>query len=404
MGLSSNSNKTNDLLKSKHICLVTTSKCLYLQENHVIIILILTCYFLLLLIMKVHYSQFLYVIVWKLSICSYYLCLIDILHGKKFNSKVISNTHFIVSPNITQYIKMLFHILKYMLFFRVFRTIKIKYLILFICVLHTLSYELSFLILVYCVLYIYTCTIEDSAKILFLLGLYNIKATCTCTASDYNYKHVYMVSVQRSMTSLYCWPTWAHTVINKIIKFILYPLLYDILVLCSYHVIFLVSFLCRLYPRNELFQISLTLIVVYNYEYRCIYEGECSIPLRCAGRGCICNYYVHVFLMFVLATIIMCIQFPFFFRKGIELIISAIISLQSLIFKWTTFEISLSLTRFNVLLLCVDYANSTCIDNSLYKHTHNFLSMVNTGYISDVIQVQSHSVWKGILMGGGGET
>ena len=168
MGLSSNSNKTNDLLKSKHISLVTTSKCLYLQENHVIIILILTCYFLLLLIMKVHYSQFLYVIVWKLSICSYYLCLIDILHGKKVNSKVISNTHFIVSPNITQYIKMLFHILKYMLFFRVFRTIKIKYLILFICVLHTLSYELSFLILVYCVLYIYTCTIEDSAKILFV--------------------------------------------------------------------------------------------------------------------------------------------------------------------------------------------------------------------------------------------
>ena len=89
-------------------------------------------------------------------------------------------------------------------------------------------------------------------------------------------------------------------------------------------------------------------------------------------------------------------------KKGIELIISAIISLQSLIFKWTTFEISLSLTRFNVLLLCVDYSNSTCIDNSLYKHTHNFLSMVNTGYISDVIQVQSHTVWKGILMGGGG--
>ena len=92
---------------------------------------------------------------------------------------------------------------------------------------------------------------------------------------------------------------------------------------------------------------------------------------------------------------------PIFFRKGIELIISAIISLQSLIFKWTTFEISLSLTQFNVLLPCVDYSNNTCIDHSLYKHTHNFLSMVNTGYISDVIQVQSHTVWKGILMGGG---
>ena len=123
---------------------------------------------------KVHYSQFFYVLFQNLSICSYYLCFFDILHGKEFNFKVISNTHFLVPPNITQYIKMLVHILKYMLFFRVLRTFKIKYLLLFICVLCTLSYELPFLILIYCVFYIYTCTIKVSAIIVFLLGLYYI--------------------------------------------------------------------------------------------------------------------------------------------------------------------------------------------------------------------------------------
>ena len=74
--LSSNSNKT------KELCLVTTSKCIYLQENLGIIILILTYYFLLLLMIKVHYSQFLYILFQNLSICFYYLCFIDILHGK----------------------------------------------------------------------------------------------------------------------------------------------------------------------------------------------------------------------------------------------------------------------------------------------------------------------------------
>ena len=163
LGLSSNSNKT------KELCLVTTSKCVYLQENLVIIILILTYYFLLLLIIKVNYSQFLYILFLNLSICFYYLCFIDILHGKEFNSKVISNTQFLVHPNITQYIKMLFHILKYLLFFRVFRTFKIKYLFLFICVLCTLSYELPFFILIYCVFYIYTCTIKVSG----IIGTYS---------------------------------------------------------------------------------------------------------------------------------------------------------------------------------------------------------------------------------------
>ena len=76
LGLSSNSNKT------KELCLVTTSKCVYLQEN-LIIILILTYYFLLLLIIKVHYSQCLYILFQNLSICFYYLCFIDILHGKE---------------------------------------------------------------------------------------------------------------------------------------------------------------------------------------------------------------------------------------------------------------------------------------------------------------------------------
>ena len=52
LGLSSNSNKT------KELCLVTTSKCLYLQENLGIIILILTYYFLLLLIIKVSISLY----------------------------------------------------------------------------------------------------------------------------------------------------------------------------------------------------------------------------------------------------------------------------------------------------------------------------------------------------------
>ena len=79
-----------------------------------------------------------------------------------------------------------------MLFFRVFRTIKIKYLLLFICVLCTLSYELPFLILIYCVFYIYTCTIKVSAIIVFLLGLYYIKTACIYIESDSNYKHVYM--------------------------------------------------------------------------------------------------------------------------------------------------------------------------------------------------------------------
>ena len=167
----------------------------------------------------------------NLSICFYYLCFIDILHGKEFNSKVISNTHFLVPPNITQYIKMLFHILKYMLFFifRVFRTFKIKYLFLSIFVFCTISYELPLLILIYCVFYIYTCTFKVSAIIVFLLGLYYIKTTCIYIESDSNYKHVYMVSVQRSTTSLYCWSSWVHTVINIIIIFILYLLLYDIL-------------------------------------------------------------------------------------------------------------------------------------------------------------------------------
>ena len=108
LGLSSNSNKT------KEVCLVTTSKWVYLQENHVII-LILTYYFLLLLIIKVHYSQLLYVIFQKLSICSYYLCLIDIFYGNEVKSKVISQIHFLVSPNITQdvisYIKI--HVILY---------------------------------------------------------------------------------------------------------------------------------------------------------------------------------------------------------------------------------------------------------------------------------------------------
>ena len=76
LGLFSNSNKT------KELCLVTTSKCVYLQENFVIIILIPTYYFLLLLIIKVHYSQFLYILFQNQSICFYYLCFIDILHGK----------------------------------------------------------------------------------------------------------------------------------------------------------------------------------------------------------------------------------------------------------------------------------------------------------------------------------
>ena len=205
-----------------------------------------------------------------------------------------------------------------MLFFRVFRTIKIKYLLLFICVLCTLSYELSLLILIYCVFYIYMCIFKVSVIIVFLLGLYNIKTTGIYIESDSNYKHVYMVSVQRSTTSLYCWSTWAYTVINIIIIFILYLLLYDILMLSLYHVILLASFLCRLYLlRNELFKFSLTLIVIFNYEYRCIHEGECIIMIlwRCTGRGCICNYYVHLFLQYVLGTILMSIQFLVFFKK-----------------------------------------------------------------------------------------
>ena len=292
-----------------------------------------------------------------------------------------------------------------MLFFRVFRMIKIKYLLLFICVLCTLSYELPVLISIYCVFYIYTCTFKVSAIIVFLLGLYYIKTTCIYIESDSNYKHVYMVSVQRSTTSLYCWSTWAHTVINIIIIFILYLLLYDILVLSLYHVILLVSFLCRLYPlQNELFKFSLTMIVIFNYEYRCIHEGECIIMILwwCTGRGYICNYYVHLFLQYVLGTILMSIQFPVFFKKESILIISPIISFQILIFKWETFQISLSLTRSNILLLCVLYSNSTCmVDISLYIYTHNLLSMFSDGYISDVIQVQYHYVCKGKLMGGG---
>ena len=98
-----------------------------------------------------------------------------------------------------------------------------------------------------------------------------------------------------------------------------------------------------------------------------------------------------------------CIQFPvFFFKKESILIISPIISFQILIFEWETFQISLSLTRSNILLLCVLYSNSTCmVDISLYIYTHNLLSMFSDGYISDVIQVQYHYVCKGKLMGGG---
>ena len=135
--------------------------------------------------------------------------------------------------------------------------------------------------------------------------------------------------------------------------------------------------------RNELFKFSLTLIVIFNYEYRCIHEGECIIMIlwRCTGRGCICNYYVHLFLQYVLGTILMCIQFPVFFKKESILIISPIISFQILLFKWETFEISLSLTRSNVLLLCVLYSNSTCmVDISLYIYTHNLLSMFSDYY------------------------
>ena len=94
---------------------------------------------------------------------------------------------------------------------------------------------------------------------------------------------------------------------------------------------------------------------------------------------------------------------PSFFKKENILIISPIISFQILIFKSETFEISLLLTRSNVLLLCVHYSNSTCtVDISLYIHTHNLLSMFSNGYISDVIQVQYHYVCKAKLMGGGG--
>ena len=48
--------KTKELLKS--ICFVTTSKWVYLQENHFIIILLLSNSYLLLLIIKVYYFQF----------------------------------------------------------------------------------------------------------------------------------------------------------------------------------------------------------------------------------------------------------------------------------------------------------------------------------------------------------
>ena len=52
LGLFSNSDKTKEMQKSKHICFVTTSKCAYLQENHVIIILLLTSYYLLFIIIN----------------------------------------------------------------------------------------------------------------------------------------------------------------------------------------------------------------------------------------------------------------------------------------------------------------------------------------------------------------
>ena len=125
--------------------------------------------------------------------------------------------------------------------------------------------------------------------------------------------------------------------------------------LSLYHVILLVSFLCRLYPLwNELFTFSLTLIVIFNYEYRCIHEGECIIMImwRCTGRGCICNYYVNLFLQYVLGTILICIQFPVFFKKETILIISPIISFQILIFKWETFEISLINTVQCIITMC----------------------------------------------------
>ena len=53
-------------------------------------------------------------------------------------------------------------------------------------------------------------------------------------------------------------------------------------------------------------------------ETESIHEGECIIMIlwRCTGRGCICNYYVHLFLQYVLGTILMSIQFPGFFQKG----------------------------------------------------------------------------------------
>ena len=126
------------LTKQRNYVLVTTSKCVYLQENLGILILILTYYFLLLLIIKVHYSQFLYtfyILFQNLSIC-----FIDILHGKEFNSKVISNTHFLVPQNITQYIKMLFHILNYMLFF-----IRLKLNICFCLFVYNALYPMNFL-------------------------------------------------------------------------------------------------------------------------------------------------------------------------------------------------------------------------------------------------------------------
>ena len=144
---------------------------------------------------------------------------------------------------------------------RVFKKMKMKYLLLFIYVLCTLSYELPSLILVYLVFYIYTCTTNVSAKIVFLIGLYYI---------------------------------------------------------------LLVSFLCRFFPMwSELFQFILTFIVVFNYEYGCIYEVECMILWRCAGGGCICNYYVHVILMHVLATMLL-----YLFKKEIILIVSPIMSFQ----------------------------------------------------------------------------
>ena len=84
------------------------------------------------------------------------------------------------------------------------------------------------------------------------------------------------------------------------------------------------------------------------------------------GGGCICNYYFHVILMYVLATILLYIQFPFFFKGNY---INPIIPFKLLIFDWKTFEISLSFIWFSVLFLCVHYSNSTCMMLLLSTHS-----------------------------------